>query len=314
MWIVLASIILLGGGLWGYSHYRNKKVESSYPPKGSFVDVEGIRLHYVSQGSGVPVVFLHGGILSSYDFERVLEIAAGQSYRAIAFDRPGYGHSDRPDGTAISVDTQASLIHSALKQLGVDKPILVGHSWSGSLIFSYALQFPQDVAGIVALGAAMYKEGYPAENGDPISRLVTTPIIGSLLLHTLLRSPLGTWMTDRVLQATFEPEQIPSGYREAVHALWLRPKQFRANREDILAFPPSASKNSPSYRNIKLPVLIAAGEDDPFGVTEQAMRLKRDLPHAELVVLPQVAHMIPQNHPDLVVGLVRRLLRSVFAS
>lgn len=306
---LLALIIGSATGMWGYSNYRVKKDEAKYPPAGRFVEVEGIRLHYISRGAGRPVVFLHGGILSCCDFERAAEIVAGQGYRAIALDRPGYGHSGRPAGP-VSVDRQAELIHAALKQLGVDRPILVGHSWSGVLVLTYALQFPDDVTGIVALSAAMYKEGYPAENGDPVSRLATMPIIGSLLLHTLLRSPLGIRMTDGMLRQTFAPEPIPAGYREDVHALWLRPKQFRANREDILAFPPAASKFSLDYGSIKLPVVFAVGEDDPFDVAAQAERLKRDLPHAELVLLPEVAHMIPQNHPELVASLVHRLVSS----
>ncbi len=84
----------------------------------------------------------------------------------------------------------------------------------------------------------------------------------------------------------------------------------RANREDILAFPPAASKHSLDYGSIKLPVVIAVGEDDPFAVAAQAERLKRDLPHAELVLLPEVAPMIPQNHPELVASLVHRLVSS----
>lgn len=62
--------------------------------RGSFVTVEGIRLHYMRKGKGVPVVFLHGGILCADDFKEVMEIAASCGYEAIAFDRPGYGYSE----------------------------------------------------------------------------------------------------------------------------------------------------------------------------------------------------------------------------
>ena len=59
------------------------------------------------------------------------------------------------------------------------------------MTLSYALQFPHEVAGIVLLGPAMYKEGYPAENGDPLSKMITTPFLGNLLLNTLLKTSLG---------------------------------------------------------------------------------------------------------------------------
>lgn len=58
-------------------------------------------------GEGQPVVFLHGGILSSVDFMDVLPLAAQQGYRAIAFDRPGYGHSRLPKHLVMRLPTPA---------------------------------------------------------------------------------------------------------------------------------------------------------------------------------------------------------------
>lgn len=306
---IFSLVIVLIGGLFLYNQYKFKQVEAQFPPNGQFVIVEEIKLHYINKGSGKPIVFLHGGILTGHDFEKVVEMAAEQGYHAISFDRPGYGHSERPQNEEVTPIVQARLIHGALKQLGIEKPIIIGHSWSGTMVLSYALSYPDEISGIVTLGAAMYKEGYPAENGDPISTLVTTPIIGDIMLNTLLKSPLGTALTENTLKATFSPEPVPSGYREATFAFWLRPSQFKSNREDILAFSPTAAKISNRYKEIKSPMVILVGKDDPFGTKEQAHRLKEAIPHAKLMVLPNVAHMIPQNHPQLVMDAINRLNR-----
>lgn len=282
------------------------QIEKGLPAADQFVTVEGISLHYYSKGEGQPVVFLHGGILSGVDFENVIELASQQGYRAIAFDRPGYGYSERPK-KKVTPQLQAQLIHEALRKLNADQPIIAAHSWSGTMALSYALQFPDDVKGIVALGAAMYKEGYPAENGDPISSLVTAPLIGPLILHALLKTPIGTAAANHMLNASFAPEPVPAGYREKVLALWLRPGQFRANREDVLAFPAAYLEASKRYSEIQTPLVIAVGEKDPFGTIEQARRLKQDVPHAELMIFPDTAHMIPQNHPEKVMEAVKRI-------
>lgn len=301
--IIFLFAVVVIGGLFGYNQYRIRRDMADYPPTGQFVTVDGITLHYIHKGSGKPVVFLHGGILTGSDFEKVLDLAAKHGYQAIAFDRPGYGHSERPKHKISPMD-QAELIHQALNKLGIENPILVGHSWSGVLVLSYALAYPEDISGIVLLGAAMYREGYPAENGDPISTLVTTPIIGDFTLHTCLKSPLGTLLADRMLNATFAPEPVPPGYRKATHTLFLRPGQFKANREDVLAFPPAAEALSKRYKDIQLPVVMVVGEDDPFGTLEQAKRLKEDIPHARLLVKPDMAHMIPLHHPQLVIDTI----------
>lgn len=311
MWLYfIVAVMALVLGLIVFLHFKFKQAESAYPPDGAFVSVEGINLHYVRKGQGTPVVFLHGGILSSYDFKEVIEMAASRGYQAIAFDRPGYGYSERPlNGNRTPAD-QARLIHGALKQMGIEKPIMVAHSWSGLLAMTYALQFPDDISGIVTLGGAMYKEGYPAEHGDPISKLVLTPVFGDLFLYTVLRSPLGTRLAASIVNQTFAPEPVPAGYREAALSLWLRPGQFRANREDVLAFPPAAEQVSKLYRQIKSPVVIVVGENDPFGTKEQAFRLKGDIPHAQLMVIPRMGHMIPQNHPGVVMQAIDALGKS----
>jgi pimeloyl-ACP methyl ester carboxylesterase len=308
MWLyLLAAGFGLLTGLYGYNQMKFKQAEAAYPPTGSFISVEGVNLHYIRKGEGTPVVFLHGGVLNANDFQQVVEMAASRGYQAIAFDRPGYGYSERPLKEKATPAVQARLIHGALQQMGVEKPIIVGHSWSGLLAMTYALAYPDELSGIVTLAGAMYKEGYPAEHGDPISKIVAAPVIGKLFLHTVLGSPLGKALANSSMKQTFAPEPVPEGYRETALSLWLRPGQFKANREDILAFPPAAKKASELYKQIKSPAVIMVGEDDPFGTKEQAIRLKSDLPHAQLIVIPHVAHMIPQHHPELVLQAIDAL-------
>jgi pimeloyl-ACP methyl ester carboxylesterase len=306
MFIIVIVIVLLGMvTLYFYNQNQFNKAELAYPPKGDFVEVDGIKLHYLSKGTGKPIVFLHGGVLSSDDFSVVLELAADKGYKAIAFDRPGYGHSERPTNKKFTPITQATLIHSALKKLNITEPIiLVGHSWSGTMTMSYALQFPKDVEGLITLGGAMYKEGYPAENGDTLSKLITTPILGTLIMNTLLATPLGKLMGKATTKATFSPEKPPAGYGEKLLALWGRPTQFRANREDTLAFPITSKEISPHYKEIDIPTVIVVGENDPFGTIEMAERLHKDLPNSKMVRLPNVGHMIPENHPKQVLDAI----------
>ncbi|MCG7342630.1 alpha/beta hydrolase [Sporosarcina sp. ACRSL] len=303
--VLLVLLLVVIGGLYTYNKSQVKKAEELYPPNGEFVTVDNCSLHYISEGSGNPIVFLHGGILSSSDFKEVVQLAAKQGYHALAFDRPGYGYSDRPRHVEVTPIDQAKIIHSAIKQLGVDKPIiLVGHSWSGTMTLSYALQFPNEVAGIVLLGPAKYKEGYPAENGDPLSKMITTPILGDLMVKTLLKTPLGKRISNSMVKATFTPELPPEGYKEEVFAIGFRPRHFKANREDVLAFPGTSKQLSEKYKEIKTPIKIVVGEKDPFGTIEQAQRLKRDIPHATYTLIPNVGHMIPELHPKLVMDYV----------
>lgn len=307
MFLILGlCLMLLFFGLLGLTSFLVQRAEQQYPPAGKFIEVEGIKLHYYEQGSGTPIVFLHGGILSGQDFEHAMQLAVRKGYHTISFDRPGYGHSERPQNEQVTPQVQARLLYGALKKLGIEKPIFVGHSWSGVLLLTYALNYPDSLSGMVTLGAGLYRKGYPAEKGDPLSKLVMTPVLGKLFLHTIL-VPLGYLMAGGMLRATFQPEQVPEEYAKATRALWFRPGQFKANREDVLAFAPACDAISGRYQEITVPTVIVIGEKDPFTTKIHSTWLHQELSYAKLFTYPKVAHMIPQNHPQIVLEAVEAL-------
>ena len=92
-----------------------RNAENDNPPAGQFLEVNGVRLHYVERGSGTPLVLLHGNGSMIQDFETsgLIDLAA-RNYRVIVFDRPGFGHSDRPRNVVWTPAAQAELINGAL--------------------------------------------------------------------------------------------------------------------------------------------------------------------------------------------------------
>ncbi|PYS82008.1 MAG: hypothetical protein DMF67_14410 [Acidobacteria bacterium] len=147
---------------------------------GEFVEVEGVRLHYLSRGEGRPVVLLHGNSGFAHDFAAVLETLDAGEFRALAFDRPGHGFSERPpqDG---AMSTQARLLRGALASLGVRKPLLVGHSWGGTLALAYALQFADEVSALVLLAPAAYGD---AEETNAAQRIIVEiPVLSDLFIR-----------------------------------------------------------------------------------------------------------------------------------
>src|SRR6476660_6469731 len=134
-----------------------KKAERDNPPAGRFLDVNGVRLHYVERGSGEPLVLLHGNGSMIQDFESsgLIDLAA-KNYRVIVFDRPGFGHSDRPRNVVWTPAAQAELINSALQRLGVSNAIVLGHSWGASVAVALALKYPKLVQGLVLASGYYY--------------------------------------------------------------------------------------------------------------------------------------------------------------
>jgi pimeloyl-ACP methyl ester carboxylesterase len=138
-----------------------KKAEHDNPAAGRFLDVDGVRLHYVERGSGEPLIFLHGNGSMIEDFESsgLIDLAA-KNYRVIVFDRPGFGHSDRPRNVSTS-DVQAKLIKHALERLDVLNATVLGHSWGASVAVALALKYPDLIRGLVLASGYSYPTARP---------------------------------------------------------------------------------------------------------------------------------------------------------
>ena len=171
-------------------HLANK-AENANPPIGEFLYVNGVRLHYVERGSGAPLVLLHGNGSMIQDFESSgLITLAAKNHRVIVFDRPGFGHSDRPRNVVWTPAAQAELINSALHQLGVTHAIVLGHSWGTSVAVALALRYPNLVQGLV-LASGYY---YPTLRLDVVALSGPAVLVGAVVFLFLAK---GRSHTDR---------------------------------------------------------------------------------------------------------------------
>lgn len=280
-------------------------IERDNPPAGRFVDVDGGRLHIVERGpAGAPaIVLLHGASGNLGDMLLALGERLAARYRVTLIDRPGHGWSDRPGGAAdASPSAQARLIHQALGSLGVKRPIMVGHSWSGALATAYALDFPDAVRGLVLLAPVTHP--WPGGIGW-INDVAAWPVIGPLIARTLIL-PAGYFMLKPGVAAVFSPDTPPQGYgaRTGV-AMLLRPREFIANAQDLSSLKEFVRAQAPRYGEIEQPVAILAGDKDPVVHTDiHARAIATQLPRATLAVLPGVGHMVQFVAADLVVEVI----------
>jgi pimeloyl-ACP methyl ester carboxylesterase len=144
-------------GAAAYVQKRAHEAEVDNPPKGRFVEVDEVRLHYTEQGSGEPLVLLHGNGATVEDFATsgLVDMAA-QRYRVITFDRPGYGYSERPRSMIWTPEAQAALFAAAFRQLGIERPIVLGHSWGTQVAVALGLDWAQSVRSLVLLSGYYY--------------------------------------------------------------------------------------------------------------------------------------------------------------
>src|SRR3954451_15142434 len=152
-WFLIALLVLVAAlaATAVYAVAQAHAAERKTPPVGRFLDVDGVRLHYIERGQGDPLVLIHGNGTLIQDFTvNGLVDRLSKHYRVIVFDRPGYGYSDRPRGLW-TPRAHATLFEHALAQLGVEQALVLGHSWGTMVAVSLALQAPTLVRSLVLL-------------------------------------------------------------------------------------------------------------------------------------------------------------------
>jgi pimeloyl-ACP methyl ester carboxylesterase len=287
---ILATSAAALGGLAVANYLMARRAELRHPPEGSFMEVDGVRLHYSDRGEGSPVVLIHGNMVTGDDYNTsgVAEILL-QNHRVIVFDRPGFGHSERPRGGIWTADRQADLLHGALRQLGVARPVVVGHSWGAIVAMAMAVRHEADTAGVVALS------GYYFWTLRPDVLLVgigALPVIGDILRYTV--SPLLNWLTMPLIKrALFSPGPVPARFHAKFStAMAVRPSQIRATSEDGALMIPGAIALRDHYKNLTLPVIIMAGEGDKVVFKRRAEQLRATVKGSVLYVVRGTGHMV----------------------
>jgi pimeloyl-ACP methyl ester carboxylesterase len=282
---------------------RTKRAEQENPPLGKFLTVDGVRLHYLERGQGDPIVLLHGNgtMIEDWIVSGLFDELA-KTRRVIAFDRPGFGHSERPRSRIWTPAAQAALIAEALAELKVSKPVVVGHSFGTLVASALALNHRESVSKLVLL-AGYY---YPSVRADVlIAGQPAVPVVGDIMRHTI--SPfIGAAMTPRINTKIFNPAPVSKRWeQEFPFEMTLRPSQIRAEAAEAAMMIPAAAALAPRFAELKLPVTIIAGPGDELVTTaDQSERLHKALPTSRFIAVEGAGHMVHHTATDRVLSAI----------
>ena len=292
-------------------------LERTYPARGKMIEVAGGALHIVELGprdaAGPAIVMIHGASSNLESMRRLLGDRLAEKYRVILIDRPGHGWSTRSRTEDSTPDIQGRMIEQALAKLGVRRAVFVVHSWAGALGARMALDYPQRVAGLVMLAPVAYP--WPGGVGW-YNKVVTTPVIGPLLAHTITL-PLGYFLAGPGARSAFLPQSMPDGFvRDSATPLLLRPREFIANAHDLVTLKEAVREQAPRYAEITAPVVVIAGDgaDKTVSTSIHSRPFAAAVPNAKLIVLPDVGHMVQHAAPELVVAEIEAMIGRIAPS
>jgi pimeloyl-ACP methyl ester carboxylesterase len=289
--------LLLGAVALGVCAYVSRRMSrqalAQNPPQGRFVLADGVQLHYTEHGDPdrPPVVLVHGNGAMGREMaiSGLVEVLV-PSFRVLVFDRPGYGHSERPKARSYSPEAQATILLDALDTLGIERPIVLGHSWGAMVVQAMALAAP------ARLGAVVLVSGYYTATPRLDTLLLgapAVPVLGPLMRHTV--SPLiGRLLWPLMVRRIFAPRAVTERFsREYPVWMSLRPSQLLASAAEAGMMPLQAVKLKRREHELAVPTVIVAGDKDFLVMTRwQSKRLHQRVPSTHLRVIPGAGHMV----------------------
>jgi len=309
------SLLLIFALLWAHDSYLRRKIKARLPAAGQFIETPRATLHYLKSeaetGSDAQPVFvlIHGSSASCYDVMSSMGAALQPFGTVLAFDRPGLGLSLlKVSAEAMAhPGEQADELHLAVRQLGYKNPIIIGHSWGGSVAMAYAQRHSDDITGALILAAPLY----PWDSKPTwYNRAVTVPLIGRLLAHSVV-TKFGLGQLQAGVAATAYPERIFDGYSEKVGlAGLLMPRNFITNAIYANQLSGHLAEMQAAYESVSTPLILIGGDRDQTVHTKRnSHRLHDTLKQTELIYLRGVGHMLHHTQIDKIVDAARRLAK-----
>lgn len=279
-------------------------------PAPQFLDLtlgDGCNLHAAQGGSGPDVVLVHGSLALLEDMLLGPYEALAAGFRVTAFDRPGHGRSGRRRLDA-SIWRQADALNEAAERLAVKRPVVVGHSFGGSVALAWALRHPASIAGLVLVAPLAFPE-------PRLEQLLfgprAVPVLGDVMARTggpvldALAAPL-------LSRAMFAPQEIPARMRaEFPLELVLKPRNMQSNGEDALEAIFGLAVAATLYPSCTTPVrILAGGSDRVVNPTLHGQALAGLLPHGAFVRMEGLGHMLHHFAQAAIVEAVEAVRQS----
>lgn len=289
-------------------------------PDSRYFEFEGMQVHYSVEGSGEPVLLLHGTFASLHTFDG-WATALRDSFQVIRLDLPGFGLTGPHPDDDYRVESTLVMLDSLRRILEVERWHVGGNSLGGRLAYAYARQFPDRISSLVLIDAAGFPEPLepqtaPSSPRPSSDRAFVFKVAGTpLLQHLLTVCTPKFWFKATLEQVYGDParitEETVTRYYELMRregnrrAFLKRGQSGKVFQERML--PERASDTTSRY-----PVLIMWGEKDRWIPLANAYRYQQAIPNARLMVYPDAGHVPMEELPEVTARDVKQFLLQGF--
>lgn len=265
------------------------------------MDVDGTKIFVRDEGSGPPILMLHGWPQTGYCWRHVAA-ALADDFRVVVPDVPGFGRSDAPPEHDAGV--VADILARMLDQLEVDTATVVGHDWGGAFSFRMALDRPEKVERLIVSNAPfremkLTRAWYIMFFNLPLIPELAFRVAGDRMIDFVYKvaTPREGVFDDATIEVYREAYRDPERVRSALayyRTVTRKAVAKQLGRRDETM--PTALEGD-SGRRITAPTLLIWGMKDPVVVPSLIPGIRRDIPQAEIVEIADAGHFVPEERP-----------------
>jgi pimeloyl-ACP methyl ester carboxylesterase len=279
--------------------------QADYPFRSCYTTQGGAQMHYVDEGSGELLLYVHGTPSWSFDFRHVIT-ALSPDYRIIAPDHIGFGLSEKPTNYDYSPHQHSRNLEQFLLERDLRNITLVVHDFGGPIGVDVALRHPERFRRLVVLNSWLWSSEEEPEFQKQ-RQILKSPLL-PLLYRYFNFSP------KVLLPRSFGERKLS----KAAHRYYIRPFAQVGERSGPLAFARSLLHDQGWFDGLwkqrsaleHLPTLLVWGEKDPLLPSRFLKKFQQGFPHAQVVCLPTCGHVPQEEMSDAVTAALRQFFKT----
>lgn len=302
--IGIGSLVLIILCLLGYSYVippgRHFDYESEFLKENQteFVEVNGVKIHYLQKGNGEPLILIHGGGAWLYAFRNNID-ELSKYFTVYALDMPGHGYTEYSEEDTLDLQYVGEVLKGFMDKKNIKKASFAGHSWGGGWALYFAQEYPDQVNKLILIDSSGLEDS--VEQDQSIWPLMNYPFIGELLVHFI------TFQGVRDGYAVNDKSKI----EESVYKEYYKPLTFSRNLRSQYNYQRNLdwSITGSKLSEMITPILIIWGEKDSVLPVKMAYEYEKRCKNAQLQIIENTGHMPHEEKPDevntLIIGFIK---------
>ncbi len=275
--------------------------------EGENINVGNAQLYVETEGEGIPIVLLHGGPGGTHHYFHPHFSRAAEFARVIYYDQRGCGLSDYEPGKGYTIQQAVNDLENLRIALGLDKWVVLGHSYGGLLAQEYAITYPENLAGLVLVGTATSlnielepSRQYDFISEEEIARLQEINRMSDLSMEQLLYNRFlnGDWKR----QSYYRPSE--ERITEFARYEWVHDPDFRSQ---LCRSIPDLDLEG-AFQDFQIPTLIIEGKWDLTWNTDKPEVIQTQHPNAEMIILEHSGHNTFEDDPETFFSELERFI------